>query len=77
MVSIIWAPKEKPTERHVVVHAHRDGMPATDKGYFFLSDENDWGGAGPFDMRLDEVIERAKRRASEQGLSKVVVVRKS
>ncbi len=76
MVSVIWAPAEKPTERHVVVYTHRDGMPAADKGYFFLSDESDWGGAGPFDMRLDEVIERAKQKASDHGLQKVVVVRK-
>jgi len=51
------------------------GQPPIDKGYFFVSDENDWKGGGPFDMRLDEVIERAKSVAQEKGLTQVVVTR--
>lgn len=77
MVNVIWTPKEIPSERHIVVHAHKDGAPSIDKGYFFVSDENDWGGSGPFDMRLDEVIERAKRAALEKGLRSVIVIRRS
>jgi hypothetical protein len=75
MVSVIWAAKEKPNERHIVLHVHRQGMPAMDKGYFFISDEKDWGGTGPFDMRLEEALERAKNRASELGLLCVYVLR--
>jgi hypothetical protein len=76
MVDVIWAPKEKPTERHIIVHSHQTGTPAADKGYFFVSDELDWGGSGPFDMRLDEVIERARRTAQDKGLRSVIVIRK-
>jgi hypothetical protein len=76
MVDVIWAPKEMPTERHIIVHSHQTGTPAADKGYFFVSDEPNWGGSGPFDMRLDEVIERAKRTAQDKGLRSVVVIRK-
>ncbi|MCP3463063.1 hypothetical protein [Bradyrhizobium sp. CCGUVB23] len=73
MVDVIWTPKTMPSERHIVVRVHRAGQPPTDKGYFFVSDETDWGGSGPFDMRLDEVIERATRAAREKGLTRVVV----
>jgi hypothetical protein len=76
MVDIVWAPKEMPVERHIVVLVHREGMPAADKGYFFVSNEPDWGGSGPFDMRLEEVIERAKCAAQDKGLRNVIVIRK-
>jgi hypothetical protein len=56
--------------------AGRAGTPAADKGYFVASDELDWGGSGPFDMRLDEVIERATRAAQDKGLRSVIVIRK-
>jgi hypothetical protein len=75
MISVIWAPMEKPSERHIVLHIHRQGMPVIDKGYFFLSDQKDWGGAGPFDMRLDEALKRAENRASELGLEKIYILR--
>ncbi|MEQ8451607.1 hypothetical protein [Roseivivax sediminis] len=45
-----------------------------DKGYFFVSDEKDWGGSGPFDMRLDETIKRAEQRARELGIETVIVI---
>ena len=77
MIDVIWAPKKIPTERHIVVHVHRLGTPAEDKGYFFVSDEPDFGGSGPFDIRLEETIERAKRAAQDKGLRSVVIVRKS
>ncbi|MFJ1310930.1 hypothetical protein [Agrobacterium sp. P15N1-A] len=77
MVTVIWAPPDMPDERHIVVRVHRDGVPGTsDKGYFHISDEKDWGGSGPFDMLLTEVIERAKEQAVDRGLSHVVVVRR-
>lgn len=75
MVDVIWTPTAMPSGRHVVVRVHRMGQPPIDKGYFFVSDENDWKGGGPFDMRLDEVIERAKSVAQEKGLTQVVVTR--
>lgn len=75
MVELIWSPKEMPTDRHVVVHVHQIGLPTADKGYFFISDEADWGGSGPFDMRIDEAIERAKRIAEERGIRSVIIVR--
>lgn len=31
-----------------------------EKGYFYISDENNWGGSGPFDKRLEEVLEQAE-----------------
>ncbi|MVA32555.1 hypothetical protein [Agrobacterium vitis] len=75
MVTVIWAPPEMPDERHIIVRVHRDGVPGTsDKGYFHISDEKDWGGSGPFDMLLNEVIERAKEQAVDRGLSQIVVV---
>lgn len=56
MVTVIWAPPDMPDERHIVVRVHRDGVPGTsDKGYFHISDEKDWG-------RL-----RSLRHASERG----------
>lgn len=76
MVDVVWTPKEMPSERHIVVHVHRDGMPPADKGYFFVSDESDWGGSGPFDMLLDEVIDRATRAALDKSLRSVVIIRK-
>lgn len=75
MVNIIWTPKDTPTERHIVVRAHQLGEPKADKGYFYVSDEKDWGGSGPFDWRLDEAIDRAKRAAQEKGLRIVIVLR--
>lgn len=75
MVDIIWSPKEMPTDRHVVVHVHQLGTPAVEKGYFFVSDEPDWGGSGPFDMRLEETLQRAERVAQERGIRSVVVRR--
>lgn len=75
MATVIWAPDEIPAERHLVLHAHRDDITGMQKGYFYSSDEKDWGGAGPFDMLLDEVIERAKERAVELGISKIVILR--
>ncbi|WFU79397.1 hypothetical protein QA645_33620 [Bradyrhizobium sp. CIAT3101] len=75
MVDVIWMPATEPSERHIVVRVHRMGQPPMDKGYFFVSDETDWKGSGPFDLRLDEVIERAKSAAREKGLSCVVVTR--
>lgn len=75
MVDVIWTPETMPGERHIVVRVHQQGQPSADKGYFFVSDEADWGGSGPFDMRLDEAIERAKRVAQEKGLTRVVVIR--
>lgn len=49
-------------------------MPRMDKGYFFVSDEKDWGGSGPFDMRLDETIKRAEQRAGELGIETAIVI---
>ncbi|WP_336810111.1 hypothetical protein [Bosea sp. MMO-172] len=77
MVAVIWAPDEIPPERHLVLRAHRDKISGVQKGYFYPSDEDDWGGSGPFDMLLDEVMERAKLRAADLGLSKIIVVRTS
>ncbi len=77
MVTVIWAPPEMPDERHIVVRVHRDGVPGTsEKGYFHVSDEEDWRGSGPFDMLLNEVIKRAKEQAIDRGLSQVVVVQR-
>ena len=77
MVTVIHAPTEMPDERHIIVRVHRDGVPGTsDKGYFHVSDEENWGGSGPFDMLLNEVIERAKEQAIDRGLSQVIVVRR-
>ncbi len=75
MVDVIYASPgaTAPSERHVVVVAHRIGLPLADKGYFYDSDESDDGGAGPFDWKLTEAIERAMRFASDRGLNKVVV----
>lgn len=42
---------------------------------FYISDEKDWGGSGPFGWPLVEAIERAKRAAQEKGLRSVVVIR--
>lgn len=77
MVDVVYALREMPNEKYVVVHAHRLGVPESDKGYFFLSDEKDWGGSGPFDMPLQETIERAVQAAKEHGLRTVVVLGKS
>ncbi|MCP3392353.1 hypothetical protein NLM27_26750 [Bradyrhizobium sp. CCGB12] len=66
MVDVIWMPTAMPSERHVVVRAHRMGQPPIDKDYFSVSDETDWKGSGPFDMRLDETIERAKSVAQKR-----------
>lgn len=74
MVSILWTEKSTPSERHIVVHVHQDGLPKIDKGYFFVSDEKDWGGSGPFDMRLEETIKRAEQRAGELGIETVIVI---
>ncbi len=76
MVAVIWTPNEMPTAAHVVVVAHADGKPSQEKGYFFMSDEDDWGGSGPFDMKLYEVLERAKDAAVDKGLDTVVVTRR-
>ena len=62
-----------PTERHVVVIAHRMGPPSLEKGYFYDSADHDHGGSGPFDWRLDEAVARAKRFAADIGLTQVVV----
>lgn len=75
MVAVIWMPEEMPAEAHVVVVAHTAGLPKQEKGYFFISSENDWGGSGPFDMKLDDVLERAKGVAADKGLKIVVVTR--
>lgn len=74
MVSILWTETSAPSERHIVVHVHQDGLPRVDKGYFFVSDEKDWGGSGPFDMRLQETIKRAEQRARELDIETVVVI---
>jgi len=76
MVSVIWTPKAMPAKKHLVVHVHRDRSSGVEKGYFFFSDEKDWGGSGPFDMHLKEVIERAKSRALDEGVDTVIVISK-
>lgn len=75
MVDVIYALPGTPEhrERHVVVVAHRMGMPSIEKGYFYDSAKRDHGGSGPFDWRLDEAIERAKRFAADSGLNQIVV----
>lgn len=74
MVSTIYlSPKDDiPTDRHVAVIVHRDHG-GLEKGYFYDSAQGDSGGSGPFDLRMDEAIERAKRFASDLGLETVVV----
>lgn len=76
MVDVVWAPKEMPAERHIVVRVHQHGTSAADRAYLYVGDEPDWGGSGPFDMGLDEVIERAKRAVQAKGLRCIVVIRK-
>lgn len=75
MVEVIYAPPgmPMPEERHVVVMVHREGQPIAEKGYFFDSAEGDHGGSGPFDWRLEEAIERAKRFAADRKLTRVIV----
>jgi hypothetical protein len=34
MVDVVWAPKEMPIERHIVVRVHQQGTSAVDRGYF-------------------------------------------
>lgn len=74
MASIIYlSPKDGiPTERHVAVVVHRDHG-GLEKGYFFDSAEGDSGGSGPFDWRMAEAIERAKRFANDLGIEKVLI----
>lgn len=76
MIAVIWTPEEMPVEAHVIVVTHTDGMPNQEKGYFFMSGEDDWGGSGPFDMKLDEVLERAKNAAVDEGFNTVIVTRR-
>lgn len=75
MVKVTYASPDtpEPTERHVVLIAHDVGQPRADKGYFFDSAKRDYGGSGPFDFRLDEAIERAKRFAAERQITTVFI----
>lgn len=63
---------QAPAERHVAVMVHRD-MSGNEKGYFFDSAEQDTGGSGSFDWRMDEAISRAVRFAKEENIDLVVV----
>jgi len=63
-----------PEGRYVAVVVHRDmKLGGIEKGYFYDSAGGDNGGSGPFDWRVSEAIERAKRYASENGIAQVVV----
>ncbi|CAN7571154.1 hypothetical protein [Mesorhizobium sp. LjRoot246] len=73
LVSIVHlAPGEPPPEeRHVRVVVHRDAF--GEKGYFFDSAEEDYGGSGPFDWRRDEALERAQDFAAMSGIGLLVI----
>ena len=74
MTSIVYlSPREDiPANHHVSVVIHKDER-GVEKGYFYDSKEKDFGGSGPFDWLMKEVLDRATRYATERGISTVVV----
>ncbi|WP_133121826.1 hypothetical protein [Pleomorphomonas carboxyditropha] len=77
MVDVIYNAKDVPlpVEQHVTVVVHKELVNgrAIDKAYFYDSSKGDYGGSGPFDFLVDEAIERAKRFASDNNITKVVM----
>lgn len=77
MVEIIYQPPDVslPGERHVAVVVHQELVNGhvRERAYFYDSAKGDSGGSGPFDFLMDEAIERAKRFAFDNNITKVIV----
>ena len=77
MVDVMYNAPEVPfpEERHVAVVVHREMVNGRvrEKAYFYDSAKGDYGGGGPFNFLMDEALERAKRFASDNNITKVVV----